>query len=521
MSEDTENTALDLFGALLTPRRPQGADGSRCSTAPSRKPAACAPPSGLARGHVALAKARIASNQQGRATQGAAGAVPRELRSDPGYIFARIQLLRREEKFAEAAQLMLAAPQRSGPAVQCRRMVDRAAAAVAQDARRRREPHRLSDRARRRASRPRHLQDRAGIHRGLDRAALPERSRDRRAAFCPHRRRQRQPDRAGARRLLAGPRRGGRRPHAGSPRRLRRGGRAIDQLLRPAGARQARPAADRAERRAERRAAAASSGWRSCARCSCSTRSTSARSRSRFSATWATTAIPMRWSGSANSPRATATPAACCCSARPRSIAGCRSISTPIPSTAFRRSSRSGPTSSRASIFAIARQESAFNPAVVSPAQAYGLMQVTPDAGRYVCKKYGANFDLGRMKNDPVYNAALGAAELGGLLEDYRGSYIMTFAGLQCRPRQRQEMDRALRRSARSQGRRGRLGRADSVLRDPQLRAADHGEFAGLSRPVRRRHAASDRGRPASRRRRVMLRDLPKRGGIDHRLQRQ
>ena len=50
------------------------------------------------------------------------------------------------------------------------------------------------------------------------------------------------------------------------------------------------------------------------------------------------------------------------------------------------------------------------------------------DAGRYVCRKYGVNFDLGRMKSDPVYNAALGAAELGGLLEDYRGSYIMTFA---------------------------------------------------------------------------------------------
>ena len=79
-------------------------------------------------------------------------------------------------------------------------------------------------------------------------------------------------------------------------------------------------------------------------------------------------------------------------------------------------------------VYAIARQESAFNPSVVSPAQAYGLMQVTADAGRYVCKKYGASFDLGRLKTDPVYNAALGAAELGGLIEDYRGSYIMTFA---------------------------------------------------------------------------------------------
>ncbi len=87
-----------------------------------------------------------------------------------------------------------------------------------------------------------------------------------------------------------------------------------------------------------------------------------------------------------------------------------------------------GPEIEPSIVYAIARQESAFNPAVVSPAQAYGLMQVTPDAGRYVCKRAGIGFDLSRMKTDPVYNAALGAAELGGLLEDYRGSYIMTFA---------------------------------------------------------------------------------------------
>jgi len=87
-----------------------------------------------------------------------------------------------------------------------------------------------------------------------------------------------------------------------------------------------------------------------------------------------------------------------------------------------------GPEVEQSVLFAIARQESAFNPAVVSPANAYGLMQVTPDAGEYVCKKYGASFDLRRMKTDPVYNTALGAAELGGLIDDYRGSYIMTFA---------------------------------------------------------------------------------------------
>lgn len=88
-----------------------------------------------------------------------------------------------------------------------------------------------------------------------------------------------------------------------------------------------------------------------------------------------------------------------------------------------------GPEVEKAIVYAIARQESAFNPSVVSPAQAYGLMQVTPAAGKYVAKRHGATFDLTRLKSDPAYNAAFGAAELGGLIEDYRGSYIMTFAG--------------------------------------------------------------------------------------------
>ncbi|WP_156332432.1 lytic transglycosylase domain-containing protein [Rhodopseudomonas sp. AAP120] len=87
-----------------------------------------------------------------------------------------------------------------------------------------------------------------------------------------------------------------------------------------------------------------------------------------------------------------------------------------------------GPEVERAIVYAIARQESGFNPAVVSPAQAYGLMQVTPDAAKYVCRRHGCSYDLQRLKTDSVYNAALGAAELGGLLDDYRGSYIMTFA---------------------------------------------------------------------------------------------
>ncbi len=99
-----------------------------------------------------------------------------------------------------------------------------------------------------------------------------------------------------------------------------------------------------------------------------------------------------------------------------------------FPSTGLPHYRPIGPEVDPSVVFSIARQESGFNPKVVSPAQAYGLMQVTPSAAKYVTRKYGASYDLGRLKNDSVYNTTLGAAELGGLLEDYRGSYIMSFA---------------------------------------------------------------------------------------------
>jgi soluble lytic murein transglycosylase len=65
----------------------------------------------------------------------------------------------------------------------------------------------------------------------------------------------------------------------------------------------------------------------------------------------------------------------------------------------------------------------------VSSAKAVGLMQVTPAAGRYVAKKFNVKFDVKKLQTDPVYNVQLGAAELGDLLQDFRGSYILAFVG--------------------------------------------------------------------------------------------
>ena len=86
-----------------------------------------------------------------------------------------------------------------------------------------------------------------------------------------------------------------------------------------------------------------------------------------------------------------------------------------------------GPNVDKSVVFAIARQESAFNPRAVSSANALGLMQVLPGTGKQIAKKFGFPFDRNRMLSDAAYNAQMGAAELGDVLEAYRGSYILSF----------------------------------------------------------------------------------------------
>ena len=79
--------------------------------------------------------------------------------------------------------------------------------------------------------------------------------------------------------------------------------------------------------------------------------------------------------------------------------------------------------------YSIARQESHFNQKVVSSANAMGLMQVTPAAGIDTAAKFKVTYSRERLLKDPVYNMQIGAGELAILLGGYNGSYILTFAG--------------------------------------------------------------------------------------------
>jgi soluble lytic murein transglycosylase len=425
MSEDTESAALDLFGALLTP----GDQKARMDLLlyGSEHEAAMRAAKRLGSGYVALAKARIASYKKASNTGSLLEAVPHELRSDAGYLFSKIQLLRREEKFTEAAQLMLSAPR--DPArlynldewwierrLLARKMVDtgehRTAYLIARD------------------------------------AALPTRDIYK----------TEQEFTAGwiALRFLTD-------PALAAQHFARIGvGSVNPTTLARAGYWQGR-AAEAAGRSQEARTAYAAAAEQSTSYYGQLARAKlgmpqldlndppSARSRGverleivravqlLFDLDERDIAIPIFADmGENGDPDALAGLGELTSRygyARGMLLVGKAALNRGLrfdfyayPVTGIPPYSPIGPEVEKSVIFAIARQESAFNPGDVSPAQAYGLMQVTPDAGRYVCKRAGVPFDLARMKNDSAYNAALGAAELGGLLEDFRGSYIMTFA---------------------------------------------------------------------------------------------
>jgi soluble lytic murein transglycosylase len=425
MTEDTELAAIDMFGALLT----AGDHKARMDSllyGTEQEAGGMRAAKRMGSGHVALAKARIAANRKASNLKSLLDAVPQELHNDPGYLFARIQWLRREEKFNEAAQLMLAAPK---------------------------DPNRL------------HNLNEWWIERRLLARKMLDVGENRTAyliardAALPSRDiyKTEQEFTAGwiALRFLKD-------PAVAAQHFARIGvGSANPTALARAGYWQGR-AAEAAGRGQEARAAYGRAAEQSTSYYGQLARAKlglpqlelsgvpRGRGSERLEIVRAVQllyelderelAIPifadMGENGDPDALAGLGELTSRHSDARGMLLLGKAALNRGLPFDhyaypvngipSFRQI---GPEVEPSVVYSIARQESAFNPAVVSPAQAYGLMQVTPDAGRYVCKRAGVSFDLNRMKTDSVYNAMLGAAELGGLLEDYRGSYILTFAG--------------------------------------------------------------------------------------------
>ena len=88
----------------------------------------------------------------------------------------------------------------------------------------------------------------------------------------------------------------------------------------------------------------------------------------------------------------------------------------------------------RPAIFAVARQESAFDARAVSPSGALGLMQLMPATARETARTVGVPYSKGKLTSDIAYNVTLGSAFLGQLASQYDQSYAITFAAYNAGP---------------------------------------------------------------------------------------
>jgi soluble lytic murein transglycosylase len=85
-------------------------------------------------------------------------------------------------------------------------------------------------------------------------------------------------------------------------------------------------------------------------------------------------------------------------------------------------------------VHGIIRQETEFDPDAISSAGARGLMQLMPASARTAARRYGLSYDFEGLISMPSYNMQLGMGELQIYLDDWNGSYVLTFASYNAGP---------------------------------------------------------------------------------------
>ena len=82
----------------------------------------------------------------------------------------------------------------------------------------------------------------------------------------------------------------------------------------------------------------------------------------------------------------------------------------------------------------IIRRESEFDPEVISPVGARGLMQLMPKTAQEMAGKIGVPYSRKRLISDPIYNVRLGIAYLNELSERFGGNIILVAAAYNAGP---------------------------------------------------------------------------------------
>jgi soluble lytic murein transglycosylase len=113
---------------------------------------------------------------------------------------------------------------------------------------------------------------------------------------------------------------------------------------------------------------------------------------------------------------------------------GVKVASLPAPFVGIPSELRTPDSVDRALVYAVARQESAFNFGAVSHVGARGLMQLMPATARATARRIRLPFSVERLTTDPLYNATIGAHHLGELLDGLGDSYVLTLVGYNAGP---------------------------------------------------------------------------------------
>lgn len=89
---------------------------------------------------------------------------------------------------------------------------------------------------------------------------------------------------------------------------------------------------------------------------------------------------------------------------------------------------------SRALALAIARRESEFDPAARSTADARGLMQVLPGTAKLMAAKLGVPHEASKLTSDPAHNVKMGAAYLAEMVGEFGPSIALVASGYNAGP---------------------------------------------------------------------------------------
>jgi len=90
-------------------------------------------------------------------------------------------------------------------------------------------------------------------------------------------------------------------------------------------------------------------------------------------------------------------------------------------------------------VFGLIRQESVFDPLIVSPTGARGLMQIMPATGRQIARQLGDRWRSSKVLFEPDINVKYGTSYLGGLLDRYGGNFALAAAGYNAGPHRVQQ----------------------------------------------------------------------------------